>query len=298
VTTPNTAIAPLTTPLTRDERALAEPYRGFFDDAATFPPGLAPLDRAIIDHVERRANKLHDAVGPAVLKLEDLPGAQQIASGLNLDGRPIAVSAVTPAGQLQASLEAAKEIEPQLRMVAIELKTDPSDKDIWTAQIQQAAAASGIQVYVELTHEQVAASALELLAGTDLRLKYRTGGLEAHLFPTPEQLAAVLAQTIAASVPFKLTAGLHEAIRYTNPVTGFTHHGFLNIAMATEAALQGEGMERVAGLLAATDASALAELASDSAGTWREFFISFGTCSVAEPAESLAGLGLFPPGLG
>ncbi|WP_223942379.1 hypothetical protein [Arthrobacter sp. StoSoilB22] len=291
-------MSPLATPLARDECALAEPYRGFFDDAATFPPGLAPLDRAIIDYVERRVNSLNEAVGPAVLKLEDLAKAQQIASGLNLGGRPINVSAVTPAGQLQAALEAAKDIAPQLRMVAIELKTDPSDKNIWAAQIQQAAAVSDIQVYVELTHEQVAASALELLAGTDLRLKYRTGGLEAHLFPTPEQLAAVLTETIAASTPFKLTAGLHEAIRYTNPVTGFTHHGFLNIAMATEAALRGEGVDRVAALLAATESTALTNLARASTGTWREFFISFGTCSVAEPAESLAVLGLFPPGLG
>ena len=34
-------------------------------------------------------------------------------------------------------------------------------------------------------------------------------------------------------MPFKLTAGLTRLSGYTNPATGFTHHGFLNIAVAT-----------------------------------------------------------------
>lgn len=279
------------------DQALAEPFVGFFDDAAIFPPGLAPLDQAVSDHVARRANRLNDAVGPAVLPLGDLPEARRIASGLELAGRPIAVSAVTPAGNLQAALEAPEQIGPQLRMVAIELKTDPQDQDVWAGQIREAADSTGVPIYVELTADQVAAGALELLAGTGLRLKYRTGGIEAHLFPSPEQLAAVLMEAVSARIPFKLTAGLHEAVRYTNPATGFTHHGFLNIALATEAARAHEPAERVARLLTETDPAPLVELAKASDGSWRESFVSFGTCSVGEPAASLERLGLFPPGL-
>lgn len=272
-------------------------FAGFFDDAAIFPPGLAPLETAVVDHVARWANPLVASVGPAVLRLEDLPDAQRIAAKLERGGRRIEVSAVVPDGQLQAALDLAERIGPELQMVAVELKTDPSDQDVWVAQLQEAAAAEGLPIYVELTAEQVAAGALELLEGTWLRLKYRTGGIEAHLFPAPEQLAAVLGEAVSRRLPFKLTAGLHEAVRYTNLETGFTHHGFLNIAMATEAARAHESAERVARLLTETNPEPIAELARVSDGSWRESFISFGTCSVGEPAESLERLGLFPHGL-
>lgn len=283
--------------LSPEEQDLLERYIGFFDDAAIFPPGLAPLQKAVADHVARRANRLNDAVGPAVLPLGDLPEAQRIAAGLELGGRPIAVSAVVPAGQLPAALEMSERISPELRRVSIELKTDPVEADNWKAQIAEAAPVKNVPVYVELTADQVRHGALELLEGTGLRLKYRTGGIEAHLFPSPEQLAAVLAEAVAARIPFKLTAGLHEAVRYTNPATGFTHHGFLNIATATEAARAHEPAERVARLLTETDPAPLAELARASDGSWRESFTSFGTCSVGEPAASLERLGLFPHGL-
>jgi hypothetical protein len=232
-----------------------------------------------------------------VLKLEDLPEARRIAAGLERGDRPVEVSAVVPAGQLGAALDAAQQIGPELRMVSIELKTDAGDQDVWSAQIREAAAVHGIPVYVELTADQVRGGALELLESTGLRLKYRTGGIEARLFPSPEQLAAVLVEAVAARIPFKLTAGLHEAVRYTSPETGFTHHGFLNIAMATEAARDHEPAERVARLLTETGPAPLVELARASDGSWRESFTSFGTCSVGEPAESLERLGLFPHGL-
>ncbi|MCJ8503980.1 hypothetical protein MRU69_03745 [Kocuria flava] len=276
---------------------MPERFVGFFDDAAIFPPGLAPLEQALADHVARRAHRLDEAVGPAVLGLDNLPEAQRIAAALARGGRPIDVSAVTPAGRLQDALETAERIGPELRMVSVELKTDPTDAPTWKAQIAEAAQVQQLPVFVELTADQVDAGALDLMKGTGLRLKYRTGGIEAHLFPTPEQLAAVLVKAVDAGVPFKLTAGLHEAVRYTDPRTGFTHHGFLNIAMATEAARQGLGTQRVAELLVETDPGRLIDLARTSDGSWRESFTSFGTCSVGEPAASLERLGLFPPGL-
>lgn len=266
----------------------------FFDDAATFPPGLAPVERAVRDHVARRSSPVLPAVGPAVLALADLPQARQVAAGLDLADGPVEVSVVTPAGALHEALRTAEEVHPQLRVVALELKTDPTDRDTWTRQIREAATVDGLPVFVELTAGQVADGALDLLAGTGLRLKYRTGGIEAHLFPTPEELGDVLTAAVAAGLPFKLTAGLHEAIRYTNPDTGFTHHGFLNIALATEAARAGAGREVVAGWLAETDPARLSQATAASEGAWRESFTSFGTCSVDEPADSLRRLELFP----
>lgn len=278
--------------------AVPEQFVGFFDDAATFPPGLAPVEQAVRDHIARRSAPFVTAVGPAVLALADLPRAREVAAELDLSAGPVEVSVVTPAGALGEALDRAKGVLPELTLVAMELKTDPSDRETWTAQIGEAAAAAtavdGLEVFVELTADQVADGALDLLAGTGLKLKYRTGGIEAHLFPTPEELGSVLAAAVAAGLPFKLTAGLHEAIRYTNPTTGFTHHGFLNIALATQSARAGEPAEQVAGWLAETDPGRLAEAAAGSDGRWRESFRSFGTCSVGEPADALRRLQLFP----
>lgn len=276
------------------EQFVPQQFLEFFDDAATFPPGLAPVEQAVTDHVARRSAPFVSAVGPAVLALADLPRAREIAAGLDLSGGPVEVSVVTPAGALDEALTAARALAPELRIVAVELKTDPGDRATWTEQVRQAAAVRDLPVYVELTAGQVADGALDLLAGTGLRLKYRTGGIEARLFPTPEQLADVLTAAVAAGLPFKLTAGLHEAIRYTNATTGFTHHGFLNIALATQAARAGEDRAVVAGWLAETDPSRLAQAGATSDGSWRESFTSFGTCSVGEPADALRRLDLFP----
>ncbi|WP_181310368.1 hypothetical protein [Nocardioides campestrisoli] len=272
-----------------------EQFLGFFDDAATFPPGLAPVERAVTEHVRRRSVSWAASVGPAVLALADLDAARRVAAELDLADGPVEVSVVTPAGALDEALAAGDRLAPQLRVVAIELKTDPDDEQTWTEQIRAAAAVEGLPVFVELSARQVGAGALDLLAGTGLRLKFRTGGIEAHLFPTPTELADVLVRAIDAGIPFKLTAGLHEAVRYTDPATGFDHHGFLNIAMAAEAARAGEPDEQVAAHLAETDSAALARLGARSDGAWRESFLSFGTCSVSEPVESLRRLVLFPP---
>ncbi|WP_286166854.1 hypothetical protein [Arthrobacter sp. AQ5-05] len=280
-----------------DMQTVPGQFVGFFDDAATFPPGLAPLEKAITDHVARRANRHSGAVGPAVLALRDLPEARAIASRLELDGRPVEVSAVVPADGLSEALELAGRLGPELEVVALELKTTPEDPERWRAQILQAKELSRLPVYVELDAAQMAAGALDLMAGSALHLKYRTGGIRAELFPTPEQLASVLLKAVEAGLKFKLTAGLHEAVRYTDLDTGFTHHGFLNIAMATEAARQGAGVEQVTALLSEFDTAKLERLARSSGGDWRQSFASFGTCSVVEPAESLEAMDLFPHGM-
>lgn len=146
--------------------AVPEQFVAFFDDAATFPPGLAPVTQAVTDHVARRSTLLEGAVGPAVLSLADLSEARRVAAGLDLSGGPVEVSVVTPAGRLGEALEMAKGVAPELQVVAVELKTDPDDRAVWEAQIREAAAVADVPVYVELTAAQVTQGALDLLAGT------------------------------------------------------------------------------------------------------------------------------------
>ena len=98
--------------------------------------------------------------------------------------------------------------------------------------------------------------------------------------------------------PFKLTGGLHHAVRGTYPVDGAPeeHHGILNVLLATAAAGDGAGDEEVAALLALRDGEALAELVrawpDATAARVRRAFTSYGCCTVTDPVGELADLGL------
>jgi hypothetical protein len=103
---------------------------------------------------------------------------------------------------------------------------------------------------------------------------------------------------VGAGVPYKATAGLHHAVRNTDPDTGFEQHGFLNLLLATDAALRGADESDLVPILADRDGSALAErvtaLTDDRVAATRATFRSFGTCSVDEPLTEMIDLGLVP----
>ena len=124
------------------------------------------------------------------------------------------------------------------------------------------------------------------------------GGLRADLFPSPAELAATLQACVARGVPVKCTAGLHHAVRHTDPATGFPHHGFLNLLTAMAALSSGNSADCAADWLGETDAGALVTAvrswSAERAARARAVFTSFGTCSVTEPVDDLVALGLLP----
>jgi hypothetical protein len=135
--------------------------------------------------------------------------------------------------------------------------------------------------------------ALERLSEAGRGAKLRTGGLRAELFPAAGELAAFISAGADRQVPFKCTAGLHHAVHHTDPTTGFVHHGFLNIVVATARAIAGgdvedalteERPERLAAEASAIDPPA--------AAATRALFVSYGSCDVQEPVADLLALGL------
>ena len=158
----------------------------------------------------------------------------------------------------------------------------------------------GLRAYAEVPLTFGLLSALDALGdarreGLPVAAKFRTGGLAAELFPTPIELAAVICACRDRELPFKLTAGLHHAIRHTDPETGFIHHGFLNVLVATvQAAIQGAEAADVAATLAGTDPVPLIEATRRLLNDDRPLWIGFGSCSVLDPVEDLARLGLLP----
>jgi hypothetical protein len=175
------------------------------------------------------------------------------------------------------------------------------------AAVDAARAESGLsdaEVYVELpqTGPQTgprAAPTTAWLAAADAvaeagaRLKFRTGGLEASLFPDAATVAAWIDAALDRETPYKCTAGLHHAVRHRDHETGFEHHGFLNVLLATRRAFDGGSVTEVADVLDDHYANDLVALArtSDLAGA-RRWFTSYGSCSVTEPLDDLLALGL------
>jgi hypothetical protein len=204
---------------------------------------------------------------------------------------------VSPAG-LPAAL-ARISADPGLRLAGAEL-TPAVDAAAATASVSALdALPDGVPGAVEVPRSAARDAVLDVLAGTGRRAKLRTGGLQYHLFPAPAELAATLSACLARDVPVKCTAGLHHAVRYTDPATGFEHHGFLNVILAVDALLGGGTPDDAAALLAvrdaATVAAAVGELSRPRAAAVRAAFTSFGTCSVTEPYDDLVRLGLLVP---
>jgi hypothetical protein len=134
------------------------------------------------------------------------------------------------------------------------------------------------------------AKALDELAMREVRLKFRTGGVTAEAFPSPAELAAGIEAALDRELAFKCTAGLHHAVRHTDPATDLVHHGFLNVLLATRASLDGGD---VVAALTETDPGAIATAVKDAdlEGA-RRWFTSFGSCSVLEPHHDLSEMGL------
>ncbi|MEJ7755398.1 MAG: hypothetical protein WKF83_02780 [Nocardioidaceae bacterium] len=109
-------------------------------------------------------------------------------------------------------------------------------------------------------------AALEAAAEAGVRLKFRTGGVAAEAFPSEQELAGAIVAAVARGVPFKCTAGLHNAARHRDAATGFEHHGFLNVLLATSLAVEGAATADLSAMLAEVDGTTLASQVR-SAGT-------------------------------
>ena len=269
-------------------------WSGLVDDAAIFPPGDAALPDAVAAYQQRRDEWYAGLVGPLVVRDTDLPDVPgDVPVSVVLTGGAGAVAGV-------ASFAARK----GQRLVAVEAAVRDLDDLAGnvrriTAAVDAARAEGGLdaaEVYVELPQDEPTPAwlaAADAVAEAEHRLKLRTGGVEAHLFPAPATVAAWIDAALDRETPFKCTAGLHHAVRHRDHETGFEHLGFLNVLLATRVAFDGGSRDEVARVLDDHYANDLVAMArqSDLAGA-RRWFTSYGSCSVSEPLEELVGLGL------
>jgi hypothetical protein len=269
-------------------------WSGLVDDAAIFPPGDVPLPDAL-DAFRHRVDEWYaDLVGSFVVTDSRLPDVPvEVPVSVVVTGGAGAVAGV-------ASLAARR----GHRLTGIEVAV--RDLDDIAGNVRRivaavdAARAEGLSeetaIHVELPAAEPTASWLagaDVVAEAEAHLKFRTGGVEADLFPDASTLAAWIDATLDRETSYKCTAGLHHALRHRDHETGFEHHGFLNVLLATRVAFDGGSTADVAQVLEDHYPNDLVAMArtSDLAGA-RRWFTSFGSCSVTEPLDDLLGLGL------
>ncbi|WP_326562198.1 hypothetical protein [Micromonospora sp. NBC_01796] len=274
-------------------------FAGLVDDAAVFPPGSASLDDAVIAHRAHRTAWYADLVGPLLVPASALV---HLPALLSPDER-IEVGVITdvPIHRLSGLLAAA---DPRLVPRQLEAAVAKRGEDPLPGLTELLALGTNLptmDLYAEVPLTWGLLAALDRIAraradGVRIAAKFRTGGLAAELFPSPVELAAVIRACRDRDLPFKLTAGLHHALRHTDPETGFTHHGFVNVLVATLAAAEDAEVAEIAELLASSDPLRLVEPARIRRDRSRPLWRGFGSCSIDEPLTDLARLGLMNQG--
>jgi hypothetical protein len=289
-------------------------FRRLFDDAAMFPPGSAPVDVALERHRANATAWYAQFIGPLVCasgKLEELRKAAA--------GDPIDVSVVAPCDSalvesLMDQLAATASGQAgDARLVALEISLGsepgaverarlvckllagatilPSDSQVPTLFVEVPTGPERLGVL-----DTIAEAAAESFMTACLAAKLRTGGLSPESFPADQEVAEFLVACSARALAFKCTAGLHSAVRYLEPATGFEHQGFANLLLATGASIEGAPAGDVARLLAERDEQAVVAKLRAAGDNWlgvaRSRWLSFGTCSVSEPIADLVRLQL------
>ena len=269
------------------ERAL---FRALFDDAAVFPPRIAPLPQTIADHVARKSRPYADLVGPLLLP------ASAIEDFLRLDRPPrVEVALVGRPGTDLTLVDESRTLLGQdaaVTLTGVEIG--------WSSQWEQAVGWSA-SLSVEVPRgagQQHALSELQKhAAGPGLvQAKFRTGATPDSPAPTLTELASFIRAAIDHDLGFKLTGGLRHAISQTTS-EGQNQIGFLNVIAATRWALaHGAEVPEMETLLSQRDPVPILDIITRMSGAdasvLRAFFTAYGCCGVSDPIGDLASLGL------
>ncbi|WP_395293598.1 hypothetical protein ACF9IK_08290 [Kitasatospora hibisci] len=275
-------------------------FQDLFDDAAVFPPGNLPVAEAVPAHRAHRSAWYAEAVGPLLCgagRLDELAAAVEAATAA-VGGAPLLrVGLVLPGGsaELGPALAAAAPFE----VAGVELATRDAREAVAALDLLLP---THVPAAVELPRELLRGDGLDevldVLVDSPYRAKFRTGGVAADAFPDEDELAGFLTGCAQRGLPYKCTAGLHHAVRHTDPATGFEHHGFLNVLLAARETDRAAAAELLAERSGDVLAKAVRELTEHQVTVIRNSFTAFGTCSIAEPLADLVALDLVSPGTG
>ncbi|CAN5167165.1 hypothetical protein BH20ACT5_BH20ACT5_13900 [soil metagenome] len=267
-------------------------FTALIDDAALFPPECASMADALAAHPHHKAAPYAGLVGRFLCPasrvgelIEVLAEDRRLAVGLIVD------TGLPGLAEAQHLLGA----DHRLELEVVEIAPEP-EEPLLAAVRAALAALPPVMAFVEIPRRPDWLAALDAVAAAGRGAKLRTGGRTAALFPTEHQLTSFITACTERDVPFKCTAGLHRAVRHRDANTGFEQHGFLNIALATHAAVIGAGRGAVDALIAERDGARLVEafgqVTHHDAARTRALFVGYGSCSILEPVHDLSALGV------
>jgi len=266
------------------------------DDAGLFPPEQL----AMVPALRRHAGDV--AVGHPVLSHRFLCPTSRVAEALaalgddeRLDLALVADTGVDGVGAAAALVAA----DARVSIVAVECRLGLLQFPVDLPRLH-GVVPPGAAVWVESGWGDDLPAALAGLArdGT-VGAKLRCGGVTQELFPSSRALAGAVQLCARLGLPWKATAGLHRAVRYTDRATGLRHHGYLNLLLAAASAADGAGTEDLVAVLDSADGVALVAQAIGLGRTQvaraRAAMVSYGSCSTSEPADEAVRLGLAIP---
>lgn len=286
---------------------------GIIDYAGLFPPAKLAMPDALAKFAEIRRSRGSWIVSRFVCPANALQELGRELDAQDVESMPLTVVGTggsTPEvfrSSLEADAEAMMRFDEahgeRAPIEAYEVRS-PEDLPSYSA-VRDLGAFKSLDVFLELAWTPLLDEALIIVAEQDwLMAKARTGGLRADAFPDSELLAGFLKGALDLDVSFKLTAGLHHPLRHWDGEVAAPMHGFLNIlAVCALHQTYDLALDEFVVVLNCEDAKAFEwnEKGLNYQGLrcdWaqieaaRDLFIGFGSCSVEEPLQGLADLGL------
>lgn len=257
-------------------------FAGLVDDAGLYPPESLSMADALARHLSGPAAGHRALTGRFLCPASRL---QELADAL--DGDRLSLALICP--WEPETLRAALELVASQRGLLLASVEGPEGDAALVAEVP-----TRIPCFMEVPVGEI--YAVKRPADGSYGLKVRCGGTTAAAFPAADRLGGFVLACAIAGVRFKATAGLHRAVAHVDPTTGYAHHGFLNLLLATYRATSDGDFDAVVDVLAETDADALVaearSLSPQDVALTRQLLVSFGSCSTTEPIEDLRALGL------
>lgn len=294
--------------------SVAGAFSKLIDYAGLFPPAKLALAEATAEYREGRRGPYAWMLGRFIIPVATLASSPQAGDGpfsAIVDGGPDSEKWLENTAALVGDVAAMKGTGVGIEALEVPAPAAFAYSGVLDATLMRlrellASAKLGeLPVYIEFARcepwRRVVEQAMAAAAGAGLGAKLRCGGLTAEAFPTVDEVAEFIAAANAAGVPFKATAGLHHPVRRPDGASGFAMHGFLNLLAAAALAPRVD-RQTLARIVAEEDAGAFRfEPASFH---WRDEridaaalvacrktgFVSYGSCSFAEPIEDLVAL--------
>ncbi|WP_114451450.1 hypothetical protein [Halopolyspora algeriensis] len=269
-------------------RGIPPLFARLIDDASLFHPHNAAVPEAVDSHLRARAGEYSGMLGPLLCQASRLAELITELAKAKPD-RPVPLSLVCDNG-LGGVPKALSIIEDRQELLALERVEMPAPSDVddvWLERVSEFVPEDVVRV-VEPRRGEGWLDGVRRVAEHGCSPKLRAGGQTYESFPGVDVVADFLTVVSTLDVPFKTTSGMPRAVRHTDPETGFPHHGFLNLLVATARSLSGQDIHEA---LASTDSAALAKearsLSKEAANAVRSVFGTYGSSSLDGPVTEL-----------